>query len=47
MFAWSSLTWRWSVTAEVFALNNLLVAVLLLVVVGFNKAPAQHKPKVK
>ena len=46
MFGFSRLTWTWSVTAEVFALNNLLVAILLVVAVYFNQCAAQEKAKV-
>ncbi|KAI0234820.1 Transmembrane protein 260 [Lamellibrachia satsuma] len=38
LFALSKLTWTWSVTAEVFGLNNLFVAVLMLLVVLFESA---------
>lgn len=46
MFSFSRLTWTWSVTAEVFALNNLLVALLLVVAVYFNQCAQQEKAKV-
>ncbi|KAK2182241.1 hypothetical protein NP493_359g00020 [Ridgeia piscesae] len=38
LFALSRLTWTWSVTAEVFGLNNLFVAVLMLLVVLFESS---------
>ncbi|KAK7104648.1 hypothetical protein V1264_019331 [Littorina saxatilis] len=46
MFSFSRLTWTWSVTAEVFALNNLLVAVLLVTAVRFSQCGAKDKTKV-
>ncbi|BFZ12455.1 hypothetical protein BsWGS_15494 [Bradybaena similaris] len=38
MFSLSRLTWSWSVSAEVFSLNNLLVASLMLAAVKFDTA---------
>ncbi|CAG5114902.1 unnamed protein product [Candidula unifasciata] len=38
LFSFSRLTWTWSVSAEVFSLNNLLVACLMLVAVKFDGA---------
>ena len=35
LFAFSSLTWRWSVAAEVFALNNFFIALLLYLSVRY------------
>ena len=35
LFAISKLTWTWSVSAEVFGLNNLFVAVLMFLAVLF------------
>ena len=35
LFAFSSLTWRWSVAAEVFALNNFFIAFLLYLSVRY------------
>ena len=35
LFALSRLTWTWSVSAEVFGLNNLFVAVLMLLAILF------------
>ena len=35
LFALSKLTWTWSVSAEVFGLNNLFVAVLMLLAILF------------
>lgn len=35
LFAFSPLTWRYAVTAEVFALNNLIVAMLIYLAVCF------------
>nr|XP_032811929.1 transmembrane protein 260 isoform X1 [Petromyzon marinus]XP_032811931.1 transmembrane protein 260 isoform X1 [Petromyzon marinus]XP_032811932.1 transmembrane protein 260 isoform X1 [Petromyzon marinus]XP_032811933.1 transmembrane protein 260 isoform X1 [Petromyzon marinus]XP_032811934.1 transmembrane protein 260 isoform X1 [Petromyzon marinus] len=39
LFAFSRLTWHWAVAAEVFSLNNLLVALLVLLVACFGAAP--------
>jgi len=36
MFAFSRLTWTWSVSAEVFALNNLLISALIFTAVTFD-----------
>lgn len=38
VFSLSPLAWMWSVTAEVFGLNNLMVAALMLVAVLFDQA---------
>ena len=40
LFSFSRLTWMYAVTAEVFALNNLMCAVLMLLVVKFMGAPS-------
>lgn len=37
MFAFSPLTWEYATQGEVFALNNLLLAALLLVAVGYHR----------
>lgn len=39
LFATGRLAWTWAVTPEVFALNNLMTAVLLLLLVQFEAAP--------
>ncbi|XP_078720640.1 protein O-mannosyl-transferase TMEM260 isoform X5 [Lampetra fluviatilis] len=39
LFAFSRLTWHWAVAAEVFSLNNLLVALLVLLAACFGAAP--------
>ncbi|KAK7506992.1 hypothetical protein BaRGS_00001843 [Batillaria attramentaria] len=45
MFAFSRLTWTWSVGAEVFTLNNLLLAVLLVTAVCFGQSPPNRRTK--
>jgi hypothetical protein len=40
LFAFSPLTWTWSIQAEVFALNNLLLAALLWAAAGFGAVGA-------
>ncbi|XP_025106070.1 transmembrane protein 260-like isoform X3 [Pomacea canaliculata] len=46
MFGFSRLTWSWSVRAEVFALNNLLLGMLLLVAVQFNFSSLKDRVKI-
>jgi len=49
VFAFNKLTWSWSVSAEVFGLNNLFAALLMSQVVDFDLMSAdQHHqaPKV-
>jgi len=49
VFAFNKLTWNWSVSAEVFGLNNLFVALLMNRVVDIDLlAPEhyEHVPKV-
>uniref|UniRef100_A0A8D0BSJ1 Transmembrane protein 260 n=1 Tax=Salvator merianae TaxID=96440 RepID=A0A8D0BSJ1_SALMN len=38
MFSFSRLTWQWSITAEVFSLNNLFVGLLMVLAVCFEEA---------
>ncbi|XP_071079220.1 protein O-mannosyl-transferase TMEM260-like [Haliotis cracherodii] len=38
VFSFSRLTWTWAVTAEVFALNNLFVALLMMLAVMFEQS---------
>ncbi|XP_068110482.1 protein O-mannosyl-transferase TMEM260 isoform X2 [Hyperolius riggenbachi] len=38
LYSFSRLTWQWSIAAEVFSLNNLFVALLMALVVEFEKA---------
>ncbi|XP_043930364.1 transmembrane protein 260 isoform X2 [Protopterus annectens] len=38
VFAFSRLTWQWSIAAEVFSLNNLFVSLLMALTVCFGKA---------
>uniref|UniRef100_A0A6J0UBY9 Protein O-mannosyl-transferase TMEM260 isoform X1 n=1 Tax=Pogona vitticeps TaxID=103695 RepID=A0A6J0UBY9_9SAUR len=38
MFSFSRLTWQWSITAEVFSLNNLFVGLLMALCVRFEEA---------
>uniref|UniRef100_X1Z2A4 DUF2723 domain-containing protein n=1 Tax=Capitella teleta TaxID=283909 RepID=X1Z2A4_CAPTE len=37
LFSFSRLTWTWSASAEVFALNNFLIAVIILIAVIFEQ----------
>lgn len=46
MFGYSRLTWTWAVAAEVFALNNFLLSLLLAIAVYFRISSAEEKPKV-
>ncbi|XP_075388500.1 protein O-mannosyl-transferase TMEM260 isoform X2 [Tenrec ecaudatus] len=47
VFAFSRLAWQWSVTAEVFSLNNLFVGLLLALTVHFEQAAtAQERSKI-
>ncbi|XP_064008749.1 protein O-mannosyl-transferase TMEM260 isoform X2 [Pogoniulus pusillus] len=39
VFAFSRLTWQWSIAAEVFSLNNLFVGLLMALTVQFEEAP--------
>lgn len=45
MWGWCKLTWAWSITAEVFALNNLFVALLMFVALKFEDAENQSQIK--
>lgn len=38
LFAVSRLSWQWSVVAEVFALNNLFVGLILVLTASFHRA---------
>ncbi|GAB1599586.1 transmembrane protein 260, partial [Argonauta hians] len=44
LFSTNRLTWRWSLTSEVFALNNLLIAVIIYLSFSLEKA---SQPSVK
>ncbi|XP_076464917.1 protein O-mannosyl-transferase TMEM260-like [Babylonia areolata] len=46
LFSFSRLTWAWSVTAEVFALNNLLLAALVLTAVVFSRCSPDRAAQV-
>ncbi|XP_062974267.1 protein O-mannosyl-transferase TMEM260 [Elgaria multicarinata webbii] len=47
MFSFSRLTWQWSITAEVFSLNNLFVGLLMALSVRFEEvATAKERSKV-
>ncbi|GFR61765.1 transmembrane protein 260 [Elysia marginata] len=46
MFAFSRLVWTWSGSAEVFSLNNLLLAVLMFTAVEFDIGEQKHVIKV-
>lgn len=47
MFSFSRLTWQWSITAEVFSLNNLFVGLLMALSVQFEEATtAKERSKV-
>ncbi|XP_054827809.1 transmembrane protein 260 [Eublepharis macularius] len=47
MFSFSRLTWQWSITAEVFSLNNLFVGLLMVLSVRFEEAASpQERSKV-
>uniref|UniRef100_UPI00398F7EFD protein O-mannosyl-transferase TMEM260 isoform X1 n=1 Tax=Pristiophorus japonicus TaxID=55135 RepID=UPI00398F7EFD len=43
LFAFSRLAWQWSVTAEVFALNNFFVGLLMVLTVRFSAAPTARE----
>ncbi|OWF45611.1 transmembrane protein 260-like [Mizuhopecten yessoensis] len=45
IWGWCKLTWAWSITAEVFALNNMFVALLMLVALQFEDSTNQHQIK--
>ena len=47
LFALSKLTWTWSVTAEVFGLNNLFVASILLLAVKFDQVKKDDQQAIK
>ena len=46
VFAFNKLTWNWSVSAEVFGLNNLFAAMLMLQVVDIDMLPPEHYQQV-
>ncbi|KAM6462537.1 protein O-mannosyl-transferase TMEM260 isoform 2-T2 [Liasis olivaceus] len=47
MFSFSRLTWQWSITAEVFSLNNLFVGLLMALSVRFEEATtAKERSKI-
>uniref|UniRef100_A0A670HVK7 Transmembrane protein 260 n=1 Tax=Podarcis muralis TaxID=64176 RepID=A0A670HVK7_PODMU len=47
MFSFSRLTWQWSITAEVFSLNNLFVGLLMALCVRFREAAtAKERSKI-
>ncbi|NXP37139.1 TM260 protein, partial [Leiothrix lutea] len=47
VFSFSRLTWQWSITAEVFSLNNLFVGLLMALTARFEEAPtAKERSKV-
>ncbi|XP_069494171.1 protein O-mannosyl-transferase TMEM260 [Ambystoma mexicanum] len=47
VFAFSRLTWQWSIAAEVFSLNNLFVGLLMALAVQFEEArSAQERSKI-
>nr|XP_034959665.1 transmembrane protein 260 [Zootoca vivipara] len=47
MFSFSRLTWQWSITAEVFSLNNLFVGLLMALSVRFREAAtAKERSKI-
>ncbi|XP_060549526.1 protein O-mannosyl-transferase TMEM260 isoform X3 [Pantherophis guttatus] len=43
MFSFSRLTWQWSITAEVFSLNNLFVGLLMALSVQFEEATTANE----
>lgn len=45
LWGWSKLTWAWSITAEVFALNNLFVALLMFLALKFEDSKGKDKTK--
>ncbi|XP_060074677.1 transmembrane protein 260-like [Ylistrum balloti] len=45
MWGWCKLTWAWSITAEVFALNNMFVALLMFIALQFEDADNEKKIK--
>ncbi|NXS51593.1 TM260 protein, partial [Brachypteracias leptosomus] len=47
VFSFSRLTWQWSITAEVFSLNNLFVGLLMALTVHFEEAStAKERSKI-
>ncbi|XP_071601342.1 protein O-mannosyl-transferase TMEM260 isoform X2 [Heliangelus exortis] len=47
VFSFSRLTWQWSITAEVFSLNNLFVGLLMALTVDFEEAStAKERSKI-
>ncbi|XP_063188964.1 protein O-mannosyl-transferase TMEM260 isoform X2 [Chroicocephalus ridibundus] len=47
VFSFSRLTWQWSITAEVFSLNNLFVGLLMALTVRFEEAStAKERSKI-
>ncbi|VTJ60777.1 transmembrane protein 260 isoform X5 [Marmota monax] len=47
VFSFSRLTWQWSITAEVFSLNNLFVGLLMALTVHFEEAAtAKERSKI-
>ncbi|NWR11190.1 TM260 protein, partial [Paradoxornis webbianus] len=47
VFSFSRLTWQWSITAEVFSLNNLFVGLLMALTARFEEAPtAKERSKI-
>ncbi|XP_033736390.1 transmembrane protein 260-like [Pecten maximus] len=45
MWGWCKLTWAWSITAEVFGLNNMFVALLMFLALKFEDADKQSQIK--
>ena len=45
-WCFSKLTWTWSITAEVFGMNNLFVAMVMYLMVCFQDADETDKTKV-
>ncbi|XP_069712929.1 protein O-mannosyl-transferase TMEM260 isoform X1 [Phaenicophaeus curvirostris] len=47
VFSFSRLTWQWSITAEVFSLNNLFVGLLMALITHFEEAStAKERSKI-
>ncbi|NXG16279.1 TM260 protein, partial [Grallaria varia] len=47
VFSFSRLTWQWSITAEVFSLNNLFVGLLMALIAHFEEAStAKERSKI-
>ncbi|XP_063427497.1 protein O-mannosyl-transferase TMEM260-like [Mytilus trossulus] len=46
LWCWCKLTWTWSITSEVFSLNNLFITIIMKLSVDFNYSAGEMKQKI-